>query len=81
VVDGWANYEIHLEISWHFVASMHMCRAIGVSLPLLSCVLHGDPLLGVVVQPYKPGSSIELTFNGMVSTLTISRYTYCGRTP
>jgi len=49
VVGGWANYEIHLEISWYFAVSMHLRRAIGVGLPLLTCVVHGDPLLGVGV--------------------------------
>lgn len=49
MVGGWANYEIHLEISWHFVVSIHLRRAIGVDLSLLTCAVHGDLLLGVLV--------------------------------
>ena len=53
MVGGWANYKIHFEISWHFVVSMNLCRAIGVHLTLLTCVVDGDPLLGVVVQVWQ----------------------------
>jgi len=53
VVGGWANYKIHLEISWHFVVSINLRRAIGVHLSLLTCAVDGDPLLGVVVQVWQ----------------------------
>jgi hypothetical protein len=53
VVDGWANYKIHLEISWHFVVSMNLCRAIDVHLSLLTCAVDGDPLLRMVVQVWQ----------------------------
>ena len=57
MVGGWANYKSYFEISWHFVVSMNLRRAIGVHLSLLTCAVDGDPLLDVVVQS---GSSIEL---------------------
>jgi hypothetical protein len=72
VVDGWANYKIHLEISWHFVVSMNLHRAIGVRLSLL--------VLYMVIHFFtwwcRSSTSIKLSFNETVSTLTNSRYTY-----